>query len=70
MPDDPAAEAVADAAFWEAQEPWLTAVMLVSCSAGEAGAEALSRALRMERAGDAPAADFWIEVYGCVRQLE
>ena len=69
MPDECPTEGKADAAFWEAQEPWLAAVILVSGWPGEAGGEALTRALRAERAGVAPAVDFWLEVYGCVRSL-
>ena len=59
----------ADAAFWEAQEPWLAAVILISGWGGEAACEALSRALSGERAGDLSAADFWVEVHGCIRRL-
>lgn len=69
MPDQRPAEEKADTSFWEVQEPWLAAIVLVSGWADEAGAEALSRALSRERAGDTPAAAFWVEVYGCVRSL-
>ena len=69
MPDQRAAEGNADAAFREAREPWLAAIILVSGWAGEAACEALSRALSAERSGDLSAADFWVEVHGCIRRL-
>ena len=69
MPDDHAAEAVPDATFWDEQEPQLAAVILASSYVGDAGAEALMRALHGEMCGDGAAADFWIEVYGCIRNL-
>lgn len=70
MAEQRPAEQKADAAFWEAQEPWLAAAILVSGWEGEAGLEALSRALDRERAGDRPAADFWVAVFGCIRNME
>jgi hypothetical protein len=73
MPDECTAgrtdERRADAAFREAREPWLAAAILISGWGGEAAREALSRALAGERAGDLSAADFWVEVHGCIRRL-
>jgi len=65
-----AGEEKADAAFWAAQDPWLAAAILISSWGGEAGCEALSRALGRERAGDPPAAAFWVEVFRCIRGPE
>jgi len=56
-------------AFWEEQDPWLAALVLLSLWDGEAGVEALSRALNGERCGLPAAVDFWLEVHGCVRFL-
>jgi len=73
MPEERSAEGKdeerADAPFWEEQEPWLAAIILVAGWGGEAACEALSRALGGERAGDLSAADFWVEVHGCIRRL-
>jgi len=62
-------EGRADAAFRDEQEPWLAAIVLIAGWADEAAREALSRALGGERAGDPSAADFWVEVHGCIRRL-
>ena len=73
MPEERPAEGKdegrADAAFRDEQEPWLAAIVLIAGWADEAAREALSRALSAERAGDLSAADFWVEVHGCIRRL-